>query len=53
VAATVIQWLGTACGGGFLRECERQIKQLTDAEQKEKMRLWKAEQESKFSLSEE
>jgi hypothetical protein len=25
VAATVIQWLGTNCGGAFLDECEREI----------------------------
>lgn len=27
VASTVIQWLGTSCGIGFLSECERQIAQ--------------------------
>lgn len=26
VAATVVQWLGTACGMGFVSECEREIK---------------------------
>lgn len=26
VAATVVQWLGTNCGGAFLAECERQVK---------------------------
>lgn len=25
VAAAVIQWLGTACGGSFIRECEAEI----------------------------
>jgi hypothetical protein len=25
VAASVIQWLGTNCGMGFMRECERKI----------------------------
>lgn len=28
VAACVIQWLGTNCGHGFLREAERKIEQL-------------------------
>jgi len=27
VAATVIQWLGTSCGLGFMQECEREIAQ--------------------------
>jgi len=28
VAASVIQWLGTNCGGCFLADCEREIKKL-------------------------
>lgn len=30
VASTVIQWLGTNCGGAFLRDVERQIERIRD-----------------------
>lgn len=33
VAATLMQWLGTACGRGFVWECEREIAQATGERQ--------------------
>lgn len=34
VAATVIQWLGTNCGQGFMHECEHRIKAIRDGDRK-------------------
>jgi len=31
IAASVIQWLGTACGRGFIRMCEQRIEGLREA----------------------
>lgn len=34
VAASIIQWLGTNCGLGFMSECEREIKRVEQLNRK-------------------
>jgi len=43
VAATVVQWFGTNCGRSFLWECERAVKELSEADRERSMKRWQAQ----------
>lgn len=42
VAATVVQWLGTACGHSFVVGCEREIHEADDQQMEWSIRWWKS-----------
>ena len=47
VAASVVQWLGTNCGLGFIKECERKIEIAKVKQAQEEKENWEAERVAK------